>query len=106
MANFSQMLEKLNGGNTMARLNEQLTELVKAVAATNKVGTIQLKLKLSPNGDNGITVEEDISTKVPQPSLGKSLFFTDDEGDLLRVDPRQAEMPFARVVSESAVAAG
>lgn len=107
MANFTQMLEKMNGGSTLQRLNEQLTDVVKAVSETNKQGTLTLKLKISPNGDNGITIEEDVATKLPQPSSGKSLFFTDGTGDLLRSDPRQSEMFQGRALEkESTLAAG
>ena len=107
MANFVQMIEKMNGGNTLAALNTELTEVVRAVSETNKQGSLMLKLKISPNGDNGITIEEDVATKLPKPSSGKSLFFTDGEGDLLRSDPRQKEMFQGRAVdTESTLAAG
>ena len=100
MARFAQILASLGGGSVSKALDDQLTELVEAVRANNKVGTLTLKLKVMPNGENGITVEEDVAVKLPQPSRGKTLFFTDNYGNLSRSDPRQGEMFQPKPVAE------
>lgn len=104
MADFAQTLAKMAGGTLLPTLNDRLTEVAEAVHAHNKVGTLTLKLKLSPNGENGVTVEEDISSKVPQPNRGKALFFIDDSGNLLRNDPRQGELQLRPVGGNGAIA--
>ena len=92
MARFAQILATLGGGNVANSLDDKLTEVVEAVHLNNKVGSITIKLKILPNGENGITIEEEIASKVPQPNRGKTLFFTDDNGNLLRNDPRQSDL--------------
>lgn len=106
MARFAQILATLGGGNVALSLDDKLTEVVEAVHANNKVGTLTLKLKVLPNGENGITIEEDISSKIPQPNRGKTLFFTDENGNLLRNDPRQGELFTPKPVGGTGAIAG
>lgn len=98
MSTFSDVVGALNGGVTHQKLNDGLAEIVKAVGNTGKPGQITLKVKIAPNGKGGVTITDDIALKVPELPRGASVFFMDEEGNLLRRDPRQAEM-FREVVN-------
>lgn len=92
MSTFSDVVGALNGGVTHQKLGDELNDVVQAVIATRKVGELTLKLKVSPNGEHGVMISEDIKTKVPELTRGTSAFFADESGNLLRRDPRQGEM--------------
>lgn len=94
---FSDVLAEISGGRIAADLTEQLAELTKAVGETGKGGFLNLKVKVEPNGDTAVTYEADIACKVPRPSYGKTMFFTDAEGGVHRRDPRQIEMQLRNV---------
>jgi hypothetical protein len=97
MSTFSDVIGKLNNGVTHATLTERLKELSHAVLFTRKTGEITLKLKVSPNGELGVTITDDVKVKMPELTRGASVFFVDNEGSLLQRNPNQAEL-FREVV--------
>ena len=89
---FSDWLEEHRRGATHAELSQALAEVAAAVAETNKVGTISLKIKISPSGDGMVVVTDEINAKAPEPDRSASLYFYDDIGNLTREDPRQQRL--------------
>ena len=102
MSTFSDVLGHLEGGDAFEQLNDELAEVVLAVQTVRKAGEITVKLKVSPNGERAVSVTCDIKTKVPQPARAVTTFFTDQAGNMLRRDPRQAELPLREVPDERA----
>jgi hypothetical protein len=92
MTTFATVVGQLSRGMTNEQLNNHLKAVSKAVMDTNGVGEVTLKLKIKPNGNGGVTITDEIKTKVPELARGVSMFFTDDEGNLLQRDPRQGDM--------------
>lgn len=101
MAGFADVLRELCGGATYDELGGKLNEVVAAVRETRKVGELSLKLKVKINGEIGVTIEDEIKAKIPEPSRGTTVFFADDSGNLLRRDPRQSELPLRAVEAHS-----
>lgn len=102
---FAAVLQEQRQGGLHSELSEQLAELVAAVAAHGKAGSLTVTLNVKPAEMPGaIVVSDDVKSKVPQPDKPASLFYSDDHGNLSRRDPRQPELPLRKV--EGGAAAG
>ena len=90
---FPAAIAEMEFGGLVPRLSEDLAKLVSNVHVTGRAGTLSLKLKIKPAGPRGqVEIVSDIDLKLPKPEQGKSLFFANEHGQLLRRDPRQLEM--------------
>lgn len=97
MRPFTDVLGELGAGQTLEDLSHRLAQVVQAVGDTGKQGKVTLELTVAPNGHGAVALADKITTKVPEPDRGTSLFFTDDDGGLHRRDPRQTELPLRQV---------
>lgn len=87
---FSVALAAMDYGATQGQLSEGLALLVKEVAASGRVGSMSLSLKLKPTGRNGqLEVISEVKLNRPKAEPGKSLFFAGPHGELMRENPRQ-----------------
>lgn len=99
---FVSTLQEFRGGHSLHELGEKLTEAVKAVRETG--GTAQLtyviKIKPATIGNGVVQFFDDVKIKTPQPSRENGIFFTTDEGRLLRNNPDQKELALKTVAPE------
>ncbi len=93
---FMDLLREHRGGVTHDELSEALHELVEAVAAENKGGSLTLKIGIKPAGGKGsaLLVTAEIKTAPPKETSESSLYFVTPDNNLVRDDPRQRTMPF------------
>ena len=90
---FLTTLGQLEAGDLARDASEALAKLVKAVATEQKGGTLSLKFTVKPRGKNGqIEVSAEIGTKEPQPERGVTMFFSTEQGQLVRRNPAQREL--------------
>lgn len=91
---FTQTLAEIRGGTIVDALTREFAALVREVNATGKGGKITLDLTIKPDqADPDMKeIEADIKVKMPRRKLPKALFFSDENGDLHRDNPRQKEM--------------
>jgi hypothetical protein len=85
----------LKGGAVMQDLSNRLREVIQAVRTTEKKGVVNLKLTVAPavKGSGEIVViEATMRCTKPEPELGKTIFYTTEEGNLLQNDPNQLKM--------------
>jgi flagellar hook assembly protein FlgD len=97
---LQETLLQMNNGATVTEMAEALKKAVATVRQTGKSATITLTLKISPatkNVTDVVTVESSVKTKLPEPERGVTIFYTTDENDLVRNDPKQQTLPL-RVV--------
>jgi hypothetical protein len=92
---FADWLREQRKGNLASELGEALNHLADKVLELEKPGEITIKLKLAPHGEM-IAVHDSMTLKVPEPDKPPSLYFV-SEGNLIRTNPRQPDLPFARV---------
>jgi hypothetical protein len=89
------MLLALKNGAVMNNVSMQLRDIIQAVRMTEKKGALTLKLTVTPavKGSGEIVVIE-AATRVskPEPDLGKTIFYTTEDGELLQNDPNQMKM--------------
>ena len=101
---FTGVLMNYGNGALDELLVSDLQDVVLAVMRTGKTGTLTLKIKVSQNSDNTVELDANVTPNKPAGSVGKALFFPDEEGRLLRQDPRQPALPFREISSEPAKA--
>jgi hypothetical protein len=86
---FQDVLTDLDDGRIHEQLTAQLPKIIQAVRDTNRPGALNLTLNVKLDAKNMVHVSAKVSSKMPQPSLGSTLFYTDDEGHPHLHDPRQ-----------------
>lgn len=91
-ADLVNILGNLGGGQSIHQLNDALGDVVEGVMETGKKGEFSLKLTFTKNGDIGLKVDDSHNAKVPQPTMGSTLFFVDENNNMVRRDPRQREL--------------
>lgn len=91
---FTDVLRDLAGGETFEQCTDRLAQVVEAVDVTGSPGEFSIKLKIKKNGDNGFEVTDEIKTKLPEPTRGRSFFFRGQDYSLVREDARQTKMNF------------
>lgn len=92
---YTRTIAQINAGGSADELSRHLAELVKAVKATGKGGSITYKLTVQPASRGevvAVKLVDDINVKMPKLSRPESIFFSTDDGTLQRTDPRQEEM--------------
>lgn len=91
---FADVLQSLDKGRTHTELSTKLQQLVAAVEDTGKKGSISITLTVAPSKSEApFEVIEAIGLKLPAATRRASLFYADDDHNLVRRDPRQAELP-------------
>ena len=86
---FTDILENVNRGKMVAQLDEELRGLNQAILETGKPGKITIELTIEPKTVKQVQITPKITTKVPKPAPGVSLFFLNENGGLQQDDPDQ-----------------
>ena len=96
---FADFLVQQRDGALHSEMTDALHELVEAVRAHGKPGTITFTLKVKPAGrlDNAVMVTDDVKLKKPVGERGDSLFFVSLSGNLTRENPAQPRLPLREV---------
>jgi hypothetical protein len=87
-------LRDIRAGEMVEELTENLAQVVNAVLATGKKGSLTLKLNVDPasKGDAVVTITDDIKVTIPREKKAGTLMFALPSGSLQRQDPRQTEL--------------
>lgn len=93
MRSFLDVLTHYRRGIALAAVNDKLTDVVKAVMATNKGGEVTVTIKINPSksGDGELTLKATVKAKVPEGSIPDAIFYADKDGGLHRTDPAQMD---------------
>ena len=98
-------LRDIRKGMVAEAAGEELANVVRAVTATGKAGSLTIKLNVKPQkGDSEtVVISSKITASTPSADMPEAIFFADMEGDLHRNDPRQPEMFRSTDLGDSAV---
>lgn len=97
-------LQGIRKGSKVIEASEKLAKLVKACEDTGRKGEMTMKISLVPNGDAAsMKVKCTIDVKAPKEDEKPSIFFTGENGELMREHPKQPELAL-RVVEGGAKA--
>lgn len=96
--NLLEVLGQIRGGAALHDAGKDLEELVAKVLETGKSGTITLKITVEPDksDDRIVTMQPDVSVKLPKKPRAKGIFFRRPDGSLTKEDPQQIEMQMER----------
>ena|SRR6185437_1987658 len=96
---ITDILRDIRKGRPVEEATTALADVVRAVDETGKEGSVTIVLKVKPakHGGPEKTIVAEVKTKKPVADIAPAIFFSDDDGDLHRVDPRQEEMPLGEV---------
>jgi hypothetical protein len=87
---FGAFLHELAKGRTHDELSRALRELTTAVKDTGKPGSLTLRIDIKPHkNDAAVTVSDKVTVKIPDFERLDSIFFVDDDANLVRNDPHQ-----------------
>lgn len=91
---FTQVLCDIRRGRPVEEATTALADVVRAVDETGKEGSVTVTLKIKPSKHGGPekTLIAEVKAKKPVADIAPAVFFSDEEGDLHRVDPKQEEM--------------
>lgn len=94
MTLFTDVLRQFRNGRLVDEATRQFNELVRAVDDTGKTGSLTLTVTIKPEkgGGNQKALIAQVKTKTPQSELPEAVFFSDEDGNLHRDDPKQQEM--------------
>lgn len=100
---FAAFLQEQRGGGLHGELSDALAQLVQAVSEHRQPGTLALTIKIAPNKDGvTVTVTDKLNLKVPEGERGAAIFYADPDGNLLRRNPNQIELPLQSVDEQQA----
>lgn len=101
---FAELLTTIDQGSAHAEASRSLHDLVAAVMALGKPGTLTITVKVEPLKGNAsqIVVGAQVSAKPPKSSPAAAIFYVDGAGNLSRNDPRQMVLDGLRVVEPKA----
>jgi hypothetical protein len=97
---FPETILQMDNGATVAELSDALEKVVAAVRAAGKRGSITLTIKVAPASKGStdvLMVESQVSSKLPEPDRGMTIFYATEDNHLVRNDPKQQMLPL-RVV--------
>lgn len=80
----------------------KFNELINAVTANNKAGTLTLKIAVKPSTAGALAVKAEVSITKPKGLPPESLLWATPEGNLMAEDPRQAKLELRSVTTEPA----
>lgn len=88
---FADVLRDINKGRVADDTACALAELIQAVQAHGKPGTLTLTIKVEPfkGSDTQITMAAHATAKLPKATPPAAVFFTDRHGNATRDDPDQ-----------------
>ena len=98
-SSFITLLQNHRHGGALNELGQALRTVADAATLTGKPGGITLKIAIGPTNSGAIEILDDIKITMPKADKEGSLFFVGEDGNLLRNNPNQLEMPLRAVES-------
>lgn len=90
---FTATIAELNRGRFVGEVSDKFAELCREVNRLGKRGELTVKLKVEPNTDGEtFEVKPFVDAKIPKSDLKPANFYMDENGRLLRDNPRQPEL--------------
>lgn len=92
------VLQNTRRGEVLNDVGAALREVAGAVMLTGKDGKVTIELAVSKSTiDGALIITDEVKAKVPKSKKPSALFYADDDGNLLREDPKQQTLPLRTV---------
>lgn len=95
---LTDVLSQIRGGSALYEAGQALQECVQATRDTGKPSKLTFSVTIEPDktDETVVTLQPDITVKLPKKPKAKGIFFMDKNGRLTREDPRQIELELER----------
>lgn len=80
----------------------KLSEVIAAIVATNKAGSLTMKIDIKPSTAGALAVKASVVIKKPKGLPPESLLWPTPDGNLMADDPRQTKLELKPVAAEPA----
>lgn len=100
---FANLLGGIKRGALLSKCDDALKEVSQAVILTGSKGKLTVVINIESDGKAEgtdspmLTIDGDVSIKKPSKKVGKSKWYADDDGNLIRNDPKQTEIKFGTI---------
>lgn len=81
------ILARHDGGQLADQMREMLQGVVRDVVRYGGGGELVIKVKVKPNGETGVAVVPEVSSKAPKRASGQAFYYPDADGVLFRNPP-------------------
>jgi DnaJ-class molecular chaperone len=92
---FTRTVAQINAGASQDELSRSMAELLTAVRATGKAGSLTYTIEVKPASRGDIVtvkLSDTIKLKMPKGERPETIFYINEDGGLQRNDPRQQDM--------------
>lgn len=91
---ITDILRDIRKGRVIEEATTTMNDVVRAVDETGKEGSVTITIKIKPSKHGGPekTILAEVKAKKPIAEIPPAVFFSDNDGDLHRIDPNQEEM--------------
>jgi len=97
------LLQQHRNGATQDEIADALRDLVAAISDENKAGKLTITIAIRPMGKgDGLDVAVDCKASPPKQTPGSAIFFASPDNNLVRNDPRQANLELRDITPASA----
>lgn len=93
---FPKSLFEIDNGATVAEFAAALHSLNAAVREVGKAGEVSLTISVTPaskGNTNVVMVKTKVKAKLPEATRRQTVFYLDDDNELVRNDPKQQLLP-------------
>ena len=103
---FLNVLEQHRQGDFVSDISAAIKQVTAAVQLTGKGGCVTLKMNMKPaTYGNAIVFEPIVKTTIPETKPAGSIFYADEDFNLVREDPNQKKLPLSEDSAGSALEA-
>ncbi len=95
---FLTLLQQHRSGQVLNDVAQALAAVSEAVQLAGKAGSLTLTITLKPSGAlNAIVIGDKLKVTLPVLKKPESLFWVDDNGQLVRENPNQRQLPLRTI---------
>lgn len=97
---FIDMFRELEHGGLLEHLTDEQVDMLEAIEATGKKGSIQVTFEYIPDGKQ-VVIRANVVSKAPKFARPQTIFFVGEDKNLQRDDPRQKKLELATPKQEN-----
>lgn len=91
--NIIEVLQQQRDGKAVREYQRLMQDLVRECRETGTSGKLTIVLTVQPKTDGSVVLTDEPKVTPPKRQRGTTSFYDDEEGALLREDPKQPELP-------------
>lgn len=105
---FLSFIEAHKGGDAISEISKAMRQAAAATQLTGKASAVDFQIKIQPATKGSaatLVIVTKTKTKLPEIEQPGSIFYADDDFNLVREDPKQIKLPLREVGAPAAMQA-